>query len=401
MTRSQKLALRQREIRSRLSEIADLEGDALTDAIRSEGETLDREYRDVETRLSAAVIAEGAGDGQRTDPTDPADREYRALLGRGSVGAVLSAVIGGRAVDGADAELQQHHKLAPNEIAIELLRPRETRAVTPAPGSTGVAEDAVTPPVFAAGDGAFLGIYRPTVAAGDAVYPVLTSRPTVRGPHADDTDAGETTGAFDADLLAPQRIQASFFWKRNDAARFRGMEDALRSALNMGIEEKLDYEAIAGASGLLNGANLTNHNAAAVTTFAQYVSQFCFGRVDGRYARNQSDLRVLLGAATYAHAGATYRHANADDNALDRVEAKVAGVMVSAHVPAVAANKQNNVIRLGMRSDMVQPMWQNVALIVDEVTRSGKGEIEVTAVALMNTKITRSAGFYKQQTQHA
>ena len=50
---------------------------------------------------------------------------------------------------------------------------------------------------------------------------------------------------------------------------------------------------------------------------------------------------------------------------------------------------------------MVQPMWQNVALIVDEVTGSGKGEIEVTAVMLMNTKIVRAAGCYKQQTKHA
>ena len=82
MTRSQKLALRQREIRARLSEVADLDAAAMTDAIRTETETLDREYRDVETQLSAAVIAEGADDGQRTDPTDPEAREYRQLLGR-------------------------------------------------------------------------------------------------------------------------------------------------------------------------------------------------------------------------------------------------------------------------------------------------------------------------------
>ena len=60
---------------------------------------------------------------------------------------------------------------------------------------------------------------------------------------------------------------------------------------------------------------------------------------------------------------------------------------MSAHVPAVASTKQNNVIRLGMRSDYVQPMWMGVTIIVDEVTGSGKGEIEVTAVLLTNTKI--------------
>ena len=47
----------------------------------------------------------------------------------------------------------------------------------------------------------------------------------------------------------------------------------------------------------------------------------------------------------------------------------------------------------------MQPMWNGVTIIVDEVTGSGKGEIEVTAVLLTNTKILRSSGFYKQQAQ--
>ena len=50
---------------------------------------------------------------------------------------------------------------------------------------------------------------------------------------------------------------------------------------------------------------------------------------------------------------------------------------------------------------MVQPMWNGVTLVVDEVTLSGKGEIEVTAILLLATKIIRAEGFYKQQTQHA
>ena len=73
---------------------------------------------------------------------------------------------------------------------------------------------------------------------------------------------------------------------------------------------------------------------------------------------------------------------------------------MSAHVPAVASHKQNAVVRLGMRRDMVQPVWGAVTIIVDEVTLSGKGEIEVTASLGMNTALLRAAGFYKQQSQH-
>ena len=100
--------------------------------------------------------------------------------------------------------------------------------------------------------------------------------------------------------------------------------------------------------------------------------------------------------------GSVYRSNNADYSVVDSLMAKTGGVRVSAHVPAVAANKQNSVIRLGMRRDMVQPVWQAVTIIVDEYgALAGKGEIEVTAVLGMNTKILRAEGFYKQQVQTA
>ena len=108
-----------------------------------------------------------------------------------------------------------------------------------------------------------------------------------------------------------------------------------------------------------------------------------------------------MGAATYGHAGSVYRSGNADYPALDSLMAKTDGVRVSAHVPAVSGNKQNSVIRLGMRRDMVQPMWNGVTLIVDEVTLSGKGEIEVTAdLAVSQRKLSAPKAFWKQQAQH-
>ena len=77
------------------------------------------------------------------------------------------------------------------------------------------------------------------------------------------------------------------------------------------------------------------------------------------------------------------------------------GIRVSAHVSAVAANKQNAIIRLGMRRDMTAPLWEGVTLIADSVTKAATGEIVITAVMLAAFKILRSGGFYKQQTQHA
>ena len=71
--------------------------------------------------------------------------------------------------------------------------------------------------------------------------------------------------------------------------------------------------------------------------------------------------------------------------------ARTAGVRVSAHVPAVAGNKQNAVVRLGMRRDMVAPVWEGVTLIPDEITKAANGQIVVTAVMLHAVKILRAA----------
>ena len=164
-----------------------------------------------------------------------------------------------------------------------------------------------------------------------------------------------------------------------------------------GLEEKLDYEAIAGDEGLLHGSNLDDHDSTETAAFADYLSRFAYARVDGRHAAQTTDVRAIVGVETYAHMGVSYRSDNADFTVLDSLSAKTGGVRVSPHVPVADQNKQNAVVRLGSRRDMVQPVWAGVTIIVDEVTLSGKGEIEITAVLLMNTKILRVAGFHKQQ----
>ena len=44
-------------------------------------------------------------------------------------------------------------------------------------------------------------------------------------------------------------------------------------------------------------------------------------------------------------------------------------------------------------------MWAAVSIVFDEVTLSSKGEIQITAILLLATKIIRADGFYKQQSQ--
>ena len=217
------------------------------------------------------------------------------------------------------------------------------------------------------------------------------------GPHTDSTSVDETTGSFSSSLLTPGRVQASYFYKRVDAARFPVIDLALRQALNSGLEEKLDHELVAGTDGLLGGTNLDAHAQATVDTYATYVSKFGFARVDGRYASTAKSVKVLMGGAGYAHAGSVYRGDQSQESAIDRLMTIGGGIKVSPHVAAVASTKQQTIVRLGARRDAVAGLWQGITIIPDEITRAKQGEIIVTAVMLAAVKVLRADGFFKAE----
>ena len=85
------------------------------------------------------------------------------------------------------------------------------------------------------------------------------------------------------------------------------MEEALRADLQGAMTEAADAQIIAGngtapsVSGF--GSALTApENPSAVADFAAYASTRA-KQVDGRYAQSEDDVKILVGAATYQHAG--------------------------------------------------------------------------------------------------
>lgn len=392
MTAAQRIQVRLSECRQKLNELLGVESrSAAQDA---ELESLTAEVAKLEPEFRAALAAEP--DPEVTPAPDAESRDYADLLSRANLGTAVSAAIECRAVDGAEGELQQHHNLPVGMIPLDLLAdpaPVETRAVTPLPASVQASQQEIVPAVFATGDAAYLQVPQRTVPAGDAVYPTLTTRPTVGGPHVDSTDVPETTGAFSSDLLQPGRLQASYIYRRSDAARFPMMAESLRSALGMGLSEKVDAQLIAQIV-----ADVARIDAvAAQETFGAYRQRLVYDRIDGRYARREGDLRVLIGSSSLAHVSAQYRGNNADDSALDSLRRLSSGVEVSAHVPAAANNLQDAIVRRGMRQDAVVAMWQGVEIIDDPYSKSGEGEREITAVLLAAFKVTRGDGFARVQ----
>ena len=398
MKASQKVALEMSTKREALNALLGL--DEMSDEQRTEMGGLTTRLQELETEARAAIMAEDVPVITTTTVPDGEYRELRSVIDRANVGAIFEAALEHRATTGPEAELQAHFHLAANVIPLTML---ETRAVTPAPGQVAQNQAAIIPGVFPLSCAAFLSIDMPTVAVGDAVYPVLTTNADAGTP-AENAVQAETTGSFSASVLTPSRIQASFFYSREDKARFSGMGEALRSNLSDALSDKMDQQILAGTEGLLTGTKLANHNVTAVTSYANYRSELGYGRVNGIYAGSVGDLKIVVGAETYGHAAGVFRSANAGDRAaLEDLMSVTGGVKVSAHVPVASGSnkRQNAVIRLGSRRDMVAPIWEGVTLIPDEITKAANGQIVITAVMLYAIQILREAGFYKQQVQHA
>ena len=387
MTPTQKIQIKMSETREKLNGILEVrDGDT---AKLAEREKLVAEIQELEVELRAAIEADAN--------TSPETREWADVSGRFDLGEMFEGVMEHRASSGAIAEVQKERGLAANAIPTEMLM--EQRAVTPAPGDVGQSQSQIVGFVFPQSVAAFLGIPSSIVPVGDATFPVLTSDPAAGVP-AENAAQAETTGAFTADVLTPKRIQASFFWSREDAARLANMGDALRDALQGGLADKLDKEILQGTNGLLTGTNLPNHAQASASSYADYVAELLYARVDGRYAFDLADIRVVMGSDTFGNA-ATKLPTNDEENALARIRNDSGGVRVSANVPAAANSKQNAVVRLGNRADMVAPVWGSVTLIPDEITKAANGQIILTAVLLHAVKILRVGGFYKQETNHS
>ena len=231
MTDSQKLQLRASEIRNRLNTLAGLEGDALTDELRAEVGTLTTEYRDVEVRTQAAIVAE---DGERkaaelaNDPGSP-DAETRALQdlqGRTTLGRFLQCFSDGEPLSGAEKELTETRGLSTsgNVLPFDALLPPARRsvelradAVSPAPASGNpVNQSEIIQRVFARTALARLGVAMPSVGVGQASYPLISIGQDAAFVAKDGLKEAEA-GAITPNLLGPVRLQARVQFRIEDS----------------------------------------------------------------------------------------------------------------------------------------------------------------------------------------
>ena len=401
MTTRQRLELRQSEIRQRLNELAAI--DEPSDDERSELERLGTEYRDLEPRLRAAIIAE-QNDPDVSDDPGPAGAEFRNLAdrARGEFGLarIIAALAGaGGALDGATAELMQARGVSDRQAPIDLFASEHRAAATVvAPGNVGVETRPIVQPVFPMPAAAFMGIAPMIVGSGEQATNIITA-PT-SGPAAAAKAGAVAASAvtFSSAKDSPSRFQASGTVNREDLAALETLDAGIRTVLTDAVGAGIEAHVIAAT-----GIGLTDHGTdptadSDTITWATAKSKL-YGQVDGRYAGMASDVRLLIGSDTNAILAGLYRGtgtAAADQtNALEELQRVSGGVMVSANVPAAASNIAQAVFyRMGGSEGAARLFqWARVELIVDPYTLSDDGQIKITAIALASFRVTRAANY--------
>ena len=412
MTDRQKLEIRSSEIRQRLNEIAGLEGDGLTDEVRAESDQLTTEYRDVETRLRAAIAAEQTE--ERTEEIDAEERERRELRGRSALHRFVGSAITGAAVDGAEAEYAAAEG-CPGLVPLTMFGPTteqraalhtravEQRAVTEAPADSDVPHRhaPIVPALFDRSVAAFLGVEMPTVGTGIASYPVLSTS-LQGGMKGESKAAAEGAGAFTVTDADPRRLTGAFRIRREDIAKLPGLEESLRENIGAVLSDELDKQVVNGngtapnLNGLLQQLDNPDAPATGQEDYARYQAALS-SHIDGLFATMPGDVRALVGVETLRHMLGIYRANEDAATAYDLATTRYGGVRATRRLATAAV--QNAIIRRANPAGdrvAVAPVWMGLELIRDPYTAAGKGEIVVTATSLVGGVVLLRSGAFVQ-----
>ena len=421
MTKSQRLQVEQSEKRQKINAL--LGKDELSAEERAELEALTARMQQIEPELRAALVAEGAElDEQRArEEARGADngmsaeqRERLELRGRVSVGAYLAAALKGRAVTGAEAELQQ--AAAVDGIPLEAFDTRavleararreagaEHRVITPAPGTVGINLDPIRPAVFAPSIADRLMIDMPQVASGTyATGTIGTS--TTAGAVAKSADVPQTPAAITVQTATPKRVGASLALTLEDIAAVgqANFESILRDNISLVLSDELDDQMINGAggtdlTGIFGRLDDPSAPAAQVETWTRFLA-IQSGGIDGLWATMLSHIAIVVNPETYRLAAATFQGADSEESAASYLERMGAAFWTNSRMPAKTTHVAQGILcrkgRMGMRT-AVCPHWGYIG-IDDIYSGARKGERYFTLSVLVGDVILVQPAAYAQ-----
>ena len=416
MTKRQELEIREHEIKGRLGELADLQGEQRTEEIETEQRGLVDELKGLQPRLVAAIAAEEADPRLRGGQTtgDGENRERLELRGRARVGAYLAAALRGRQVNGAEAELQEAANVDGIPLELWELTP-EQRAISPAPGTVGINLDPIRPAVFAPSVLPRLGVEMPMVGSGTFATGTVTAS-TTAGAVAKSAAVPSTAATITVGMTTPHRIGARLELTLEDIAAVgaENFEAILRQNISLALADEIDNQGLNGSGGGNNLSGLFQAltpdpaaPAAGVATFDAFISEFA-GGIEGLWAVNMAQVAILAGVETYQLSAKTFRDATGQDLGdmafADYAMMKFGGWSTNKRMPAKVAHIQQAILyRMGRSlmggSEMIRtavcPHWGYVS-IDDVYSGSAKGERYFTASVLLGDVLIVQPDAYKQ-----
>ena len=314
MTSAQKrlrdLRERQSKERGRMAELSLV--DELNDEQRGELDNLEKSTPNLERQLRAATVAleteEREAETRAATAPDAEQRERIELRSKAMLTNYLMNAARGRMADGAEAELQSASGISGHGIPLELWDvpisrrdgegERETRAITPAPGTVGVNLDPIRPAVFANSIAPRLGIEMPRVMSGTYASATITTSQTA-APLDKSAPSVGMAGALTVSTATPKRVSARLELTLEDIAAVgqANFESILRENLSLALSDQLDDQVINGngtapnLSGIFQGLSDPTAAPTAVADFDAFVAAFA-GGVDGLWANTQGALRA-------------------------------------------------------------------------------------------------------------
>ena len=378
MTAAQKrlreLRERQSKERQRMAELGLAE--SLDDETRAELDRIETGTPDLERQLRAAAVAVEDEDRASTIETasrapDAEQRERIELRSRATVGRYLTAALRGRAPDGAEAELQQLAQV--DGIPFELWdrppeqRQTEDRAITPAPGTTGINLDVLRPFVFAPSIVDKLMVEMPMVESGTYASGTITTAATAdavpKGGTGTTGDVPETAAAFTVQTTTPHRIGASLNLAIEDIASVgqQNFESLLRQHISLAVSDELDDQMLNGdgmnddLTGIFERLTDPSAPAAGVETWTRFLA-IQSGGIDGLWSSELSHVGLVVGPETYRLAAATFQGTDAEESAASYLKRMGDSFVTNSRMPASATNVQQGILCRKGRSMMPTPM---------------------------------------------
>ena len=340
-------------------------------------------------------------------PPPPAPKQ---LVSDAKLERYVQFALNGKTLNGAEKELSDEVGLSHFEshftdlaggvaVPLELLQFANEVDLTAGDYSTNV--QPALPRVFNTPDLSFLapGAIR-SVPAGEARYPVLTAGAT--GSHlAKGASVANTEATFTVKALNPLRVSAMYTWRIEDVYSWgsNSLERALRQDLRSTLGEALENSAMNGSGTAPQPTGvLATFTTAAETT---HTSTHPLGKakvvpsVDGKHAGGYGDLRVLMGASTFAQYDRLFRTTSAPGSLIQELSARGMSFKVSARIPKHSSNKNENmlIVAASAAQNLVVPVWNAFLLVRDSNTLAAAGETRIVAHLLHSVSLRATGGW--------